>query len=151
MVALPPAALVCTVMTLAAWQIIHRIHETRFGATDFNHGLGSSRFPPIKAADRTNIHTGYTAATSFACVAFEYVFHDIDVAAEFKKFKSVSCVRSKSCCTRRSSFVATYDWVACSSRTSTSGAILADTSSTRHQARTLRRGSGRLPSTARTR
>jgi hypothetical protein len=44
---------------------------------------GGTRFAPISSGDGSAIPTSY-AGTSFACAAFESVFHDIDPAAPFK-------------------------------------------------------------------
>ncbi|WP_262031513.1 RES family NAD+ phosphorylase [Microvirga sp. Mcv34] len=70
-------------MVLDAGRTIHRLHDQRFGATTFNPGFGATRFAPISSGDGSTIPTSY-AGTSFACAAFESVFHDIDPVAPFK-------------------------------------------------------------------
>jgi len=79
----PPEARDHHLETVKAGTVVHRIHDKRFAAAGFNPGYGDSRFAPIASADGKKIPTMY-AATSFACAAFEYVFHDIDPNAAFK-------------------------------------------------------------------
>jgi RES domain-containing protein len=79
----PPSSITCNVMSLAAGEIVHRIHDTRFEATTFNPGFGDTRFAPIRTPDGNPI-PACCAATSFGCAAFEYIFHDIDVTTDFK-------------------------------------------------------------------
>jgi hypothetical protein len=83
-VAAPPSPLQCNVLTLPVGTIIHRIHDAKFSAAQFNPGpKGNSRFAPITTASGEPIPTSY-AATSFGCAAFETIFHDIDPDAPFK-------------------------------------------------------------------
>ncbi len=82
-VPIPPSTLVCNIHTLPAGTVVHRIHDTRFSAGQFNPGVGNSRFAPITAAGRSRIPTIY-AATTYECAAFETTFHDIDPGALFK-------------------------------------------------------------------
>lgn len=80
----PPCPLTCNTHTLPAGTVVHRIHDTRFRAEEFNPGIqGNSRFAPISTAAGTLIPTCY-AATTFACAAYETIFHDIDPDAPFK-------------------------------------------------------------------
>ncbi len=78
----PPASLDCNIYTLQAGTVIHRIHDKRFGPTDFNPGLGSSRFAPFQIGG-TPIPTAY-AGTTRDCAIFESIFHDIEPDAPFK-------------------------------------------------------------------
>lgn len=59
------------------------MHDVRFGGTSFNPGFGHSRFAPFQDLDGIQVPTAYAGST-FACAAFEYVFHDIDPTASFK-------------------------------------------------------------------
>ena len=52
-VPIPPSTLVCNIHTLPAGTVVHRIHDTRFSAGQFNPGVGNSRFAPITAAGRS--------------------------------------------------------------------------------------------------
>lgn len=80
----PPSPLACNLLELPAKTLLHRIHDKKFLAEEFNPGLeGNSRFAPIKTARGSPIPTSY-AATSFDCAAFESIFHDIDPSAAFK-------------------------------------------------------------------
>src|SRR4051812_7169107 len=78
----PPKGLKCNVEVLPAGTVLHRIHETQFGAAQFNPGFGRSRFAPFQV-NGVKIPTAY-AATSLECAVYEMIFHDIDPAARFK-------------------------------------------------------------------
>ncbi|HYI40890.1 MAG TPA: RES family NAD+ phosphorylase [Allosphingosinicella sp.] len=78
----PPASIECTVGKLAAGTVLHRIHDGRFGPTQFNPGLGNSRFAPFELRG-AKVPTAY-AATSLSCAVFETIFHDIEPGAPFK-------------------------------------------------------------------
>ncbi|MGD9656150.1 MAG: RES domain-containing protein, partial [Methylocystis sp.] len=80
----PPSQLKCNVLLLHAGAVVHRIHDKGLQAEQFNPGTrGNSRFAPITTPDGSRILTSY-AATTFACAAFETIFHDIDPDAPFK-------------------------------------------------------------------
>lgn len=78
----PPAALTCNLHRLDKDMVIHRIHASRFTATEFNPGLGNSRFAPFMIGG-AYVPTAY-GATSLDCAIFETIFHEIDPAAAFK-------------------------------------------------------------------
>ncbi len=44
----PPYPCAYNSHVLAAGTILHRIHDARFGACEFNPGLGHSRFAPFE-------------------------------------------------------------------------------------------------------
>ena len=81
----PPPSLECNIFTFPAGTIIHRVHDERFGAADFNPGLGHSRFAPF-AIGGTKVPTAY-GATSLECAVFETIFHEIAAAASFKSVR----------------------------------------------------------------
>lgn len=60
---------------------IERIHSSRFGATDFNPGLGRSRFSPIKDSKGKNISTLY-GGENLAVAMTETVLHDLPTPCE---------------------------------------------------------------------
>lgn len=78
----PPANPDCNLFTLKKGSVIHRIHDQRFGAEQFNPGFGNSRFAPFEIAGDA-VPTAY-AATSLDCAVFETIFHDIDPTEPFK-------------------------------------------------------------------
>lgn len=83
-VPMPPSPMECNVLSLPAGTVIHRIHDKRLRAEQFNPGInGDSRFAPIKTPDGSPIPTSY-AATTFGCAAYETIFHDIEPGALFK-------------------------------------------------------------------
>lgn len=53
-----------------------RCHDSRFGATEFNPGLGAGRFHPLANAAGESIPTLYGSAT-FQGALSETVFHDV--------------------------------------------------------------------------
>lgn len=69
-------------ITVEAGTLLHRIHDRKYDATQFNPGYGNSRFAPFKI-DGAFVPTAY-AATSLECAAFETIFHDLEAAATFK-------------------------------------------------------------------
>lgn len=81
----PPDLCACSIHILSAGAILHRIHDGRFGACQFNPGLGHSRFAPFEIAG-TKVPTAY-GATSLECAVFETIFHDIDASAAFKSVR----------------------------------------------------------------
>ncbi len=78
----PPAFLECSMHVMPAGAIVHRIHDARFRATDFNPGYGASRFAPFEIAGR-KVPTAY-AATTLDCAIFETIFHDVEPSATIK-------------------------------------------------------------------
>ncbi|MBB3956964.1 RES family NAD+ phosphorylase [Novosphingobium sediminicola] len=78
----PPSPLSCNLHTLTKSTVIHRIHDKRFGAIDFNPGFGNTRFAPFRVGGKF-VPTAY-AATSLECAIYETLYHDIEPAALFK-------------------------------------------------------------------
>jgi hypothetical protein len=82
----PPAILHVTLMTLPRGQVLHRVHQEKYAAAQFNPGVqGNARFSPIRNDLGEPIPTLY-AGTSFPCVLMESVFHDVPHTAGFKSF-----------------------------------------------------------------
>jgi len=64
--------------------VIHRIHQEKYAADQFNPGLvGNARFSPIEDASGKPIPTLYGGA-SFDCAVLETIFHDVPFAAGLK-------------------------------------------------------------------
>lgn len=55
---------------------IERIHSVRFGATDFNPGMGNSRFSPMKDKEGKSVPTMY-GGENLAVALAETVLHDL--------------------------------------------------------------------------
>lgn len=82
----PPEHLHVTLTTLAAGELLHRVHLHRYAADAFNPGRqGNARFSPIVDAQGTPVPTLY-AGTSLACALMETVFHDVPHLPGFKSF-----------------------------------------------------------------
>lgn len=80
-------------------QIIHRVHQAKYAAAEFNPGnKGDARFSPItNKANGETIPTLYGGNT-FACAAMETAFHDVPFVAgpkTFRKQKLAKLVHSK--------------------------------------------------------
>ncbi|BEO41811.1 hypothetical protein SMQE13_11620 [Serratia marcescens] len=81
---LPWEGLDTTSFTLKAGTILHRVHQARYQADQFNPGrVGNARFSPIQNADAEAIPTLYAGVT-MACAMMETVFHDVPYAQGFK-------------------------------------------------------------------
>lgn len=84
----PPASLAKLVKTVP-WpqgRIIHRIHLSLYGGSEFNPGVkGNARFSPIQTAQGASIPTLY-GGTTFECAAMETVFHDVPFVPGLKTF-----------------------------------------------------------------
>lgn len=91
MVSTTPATVVTTNLTfrtLASGFKLHRIHQNRFGANQFNDSAaGNARFSPLFAGARV-IPTIY-AGENFDCAAMETVFHDVPFAAGPKRVAKI--------------------------------------------------------------
>lgn len=81
----PPANLNVTVETLKQDTQIYRVHSDKFGAVQFNPGLGNARFSPITDQAGKQIPTIY-AANNLAVALMETVFHDIPHTAGLKTY-----------------------------------------------------------------
>ncbi|UTY57998.1 RES family NAD+ phosphorylase [Massilia sp. erpn] len=82
----PPAQLHLAVTVWKQGELLHRVHQDKYAADQFNPGLaGNARFSPIQDAQGHPIPTLYGGA-SFACAVMETVFHDIPFGAGLKTF-----------------------------------------------------------------
>lgn len=82
--AIPTHTLHLSFVTLEPGTFLHRVHHSRFGATQYNPtGAGNARFSPIKDANGQVIPTLY-AGTTFHCAVMETLFHDIPYSPGFK-------------------------------------------------------------------
>ena len=80
----PPEVLHATIKTLEAGTILHRVHQGKYRADQFNPGTqGNARFSPIRDAQGAPIPTLYGGAT-MDCAMMETVFHDVPHAPGFK-------------------------------------------------------------------
>jgi len=82
----PPDKLHATLTLLAKGEVLHRVHQSKYQADQFNHGAhGNARFSPIQDEHGKPIPTLY-AGTTMACALMETVFHDVPHTAGFKTF-----------------------------------------------------------------
>jgi hypothetical protein len=83
---LPPARLDATLTELPTGQVLHRVHQDRYLADQFNPGVhGNARFSPIQNEQKQPIPTLY-GGTTMVCALMETVFHDVPHTAGFKTF-----------------------------------------------------------------
>ncbi|MEX3953416.1 RES family NAD+ phosphorylase [Paraburkholderia sp. EG287B] len=61
------------------WYHAYCTHPHATTATTFAQGWGNTRFAPISCPDGSPVHT-YYAASSFACVVMESLFHDVPLS-----------------------------------------------------------------------
>lgn len=82
----PPDKLHTTLTSLAKGEVLHRVHQSKYQADQFNRRThGNARFSPIQDEQATPIPTLY-AGTTMACALMETVFHDVPHTAGFKSF-----------------------------------------------------------------
>lgn len=82
----PPAKLHITLTELPAGKPLHRVHQGKYQAAQFNPGVqGNARFSPILYQHGKAIPTLY-AGTTLECALMETVFHDVPHTAGFKSF-----------------------------------------------------------------
>lgn len=82
----PPDKLHVTLTSLATGEVLHRVHQIKYQADQFNPGvLGNARFSPIQDEHGKPIPTLY-GGTTMACALMETVFHDVPHTAGFKSF-----------------------------------------------------------------
>lgn len=82
----PPDKLQVTFTSLVQGQVLHRVHQSLYQATQFNPGVhGNARFSPIQDRHGKPIPTLY-GGTTMACALMETVFHDVAHTAGFKSF-----------------------------------------------------------------
>lgn len=76
-------------LTLMEWpkgQLLHRVHQDKYSAAQFNPGTqGNARFSPIQDDKGKAIPTLY-GGTSRDCAMMETIFHDVPHAAGFKSY-----------------------------------------------------------------
>jgi len=74
---IPTGNLRLSYVSIATDTLLHRVHHSDFGATQFNDtSRGDARFSPITDATGTIIPTLYAGET-FECAAMETVFHEV--------------------------------------------------------------------------
>src|SRR5689334_6425480 len=78
----PPDPIDCALFSLKKGTLIHRVHDQRFTAAEFNPGFGKSRFAPFEVVGAA-VPTQY-AGTTLECAIFESIFHDIEPTAPIK-------------------------------------------------------------------
>jgi hypothetical protein len=84
--ALPPVSLHISTLIWNKDTPIHRVHQDRYAAAQFNPGLkGNARFSPIRDQEGRAIPSLY-GGSSFECAAMETVFHDVSFAPGFKAY-----------------------------------------------------------------
>lgn len=82
----PAGKLHVTLTSLAVGAVLHRVHQRKHQANQFNPGvIGNARFSPIVDEHGQPIPTLYGGAT-MACALMETVFHDVPHTAGFKTF-----------------------------------------------------------------
>jgi hypothetical protein len=82
----PPDKLHVTLTSLVKGEILHRVHQDKYQADQFNPGVhGNARFSPIQDEHGKPIPTMY-GGTTMACALMETVFHDVPYTAGFKSF-----------------------------------------------------------------
>ena len=80
----PPDKLHVTLTTLATGETLHRVHQKKYHAEEFNPGIqGNARFSPITSEHGAPIPTLY-AGTTMNCALMETIFHDIPYNPGFK-------------------------------------------------------------------
>lgn len=83
----PPATLHLSHFVMPAGTLLHRVHQERFGATEYNPtGGGSARFSPLTNAAGAIVPTLYAGST-FHCAVMETAFHDVSYAPGLKTFQ----------------------------------------------------------------
>ncbi|CAI07522.1 hypothetical protein ebA2475 [Aromatoleum aromaticum EbN1] len=82
----PPDKLHVTLTSLVKDEVLHRVHQSKYQADQFNPGVqGNARFSPIHNEYGKPIPTLY-GGTTMACALMETVFHDVPHTAGFKSF-----------------------------------------------------------------
>lgn len=82
----PPSQLKVTFISVASGELLHRVHQNKYQADQFNPGInGNARFSPIQDDEGKSIPTLY-GGTTMACALMETVFHDVPHTAGFKIF-----------------------------------------------------------------
>lgn len=82
----PPDKLHVTLTSLAKGEVLHRVHQSKYQADQFNPGVhGNARFSPIQDEHGKPIPTLY-GGTTMECALMETVFHDVPHTAGFKSF-----------------------------------------------------------------
>ncbi len=85
----PHANLDVTTCKLHKADVMHRVHQEKFAADQFNSmAVGNARFSPISDEKGATVPTIY-AATTFDGAAMETVFHDVPFEPGFKPVDKV--------------------------------------------------------------
>jgi len=69
-----------------AGKSIVRVHNVKFGATEFNPGFGEGRFHPLNDSAGTSVATLYGSNTLDGALS-ETVFHDVPVSGTWKSIR----------------------------------------------------------------
>jgi hypothetical protein len=82
----PPGTLHVTLTTLAQGAVLHRVHQNKYQAGQFNSApQGNARFSPIRN-EQGNVIPILYGGTTADCALMETVFHDVPYTAGFKSF-----------------------------------------------------------------
>src|SRR3546814_920571 len=82
----PTGTLHITLMELPQGVVLHRVHQDRYAANQFNPGVrGNARFSPIQDKQGQTVPTLY-GGTTRDCALMETVFHDVPHTAGFKSY-----------------------------------------------------------------
>lgn len=88
----PSGHLQVTFTSFASGDLLHRGHQNKYRADQFNPGInGNARFSPIQDDEGKPIPTLY-GGTTMACALMETVFHDVPHTAGFKSFDKAKLV-----------------------------------------------------------
>ncbi|MGE8452505.1 MAG: RES family NAD+ phosphorylase [Pseudomonadales bacterium] len=83
----PPVTLHVSHFILPAGTLLHRVHQGRFGATEYNATeRGNARFSPIAIAAGAIVPTLYAGST-FHCAVMETAFHDVSYSSGLETFQ----------------------------------------------------------------
>ncbi len=81
----PHDGLHVTLTPLTKGDVLHRVHQSKYRADQFNPGVQNARFSPIQDEHGSPIPTLY-GGTTMECALMETVFHDVPHTAGFKSF-----------------------------------------------------------------
>src|SRR5690554_4281560 len=88
----PSDTLHATFTSLAQGEVLHRVHQSKYQADQFNPGAhGNARFSPIQDEHGKPIPT-LCGGTTMACALMEWIFHDFPPISDFKRFSKKKVV-----------------------------------------------------------